>query len=396
MASQTTTNYGFTYYDQYDIDWHTGLNNNWINLDALLSNIQDDVRNVGGLNLLPHTLFIHDNNSDNIPDLWTLDEDGCTVSKSLLASEVMGFANKIQLDISNATGTARTVEFAINSQLPPNLDLTFSAWLDSPDLAVYLRVNDGASSFDTASQTYSTPTRVQNSATISATAASVNLAVRVYVPDGTSNKVVEIHLPMLNVGDQAAAFVPCPGEMSALMVNNLHVFGTLQTNLDCNQLMLQNLRLHLLAADPASPVRGQIWFDDAAGKKRPRFYDGTENLDLSVAKQVKSWYIEGSLSAGAEQGGAWIVPQALTVEKVYIYCKTPGSSGSTTVDVNKNGTSIFTTQANRPSLAYDDADRRAVSGAPDVSDLAEGDIVSVDVDQVAVGAADLSVIVICR
>jgi hypothetical protein len=396
MASYTTTNYGFTYYDQYEISWHTGINNNFINLDSLLANIEADVKGIGGLNLLPHTLFQHDSNSDNIPDLWTVNEDGCTVTKTLLTSEVMGFAQKIQLDVSNSSGSAKNVEFKITAQVPPNLDLSFSAWVKSPDLAVYLRISDGVSYFDTASQTYASATRVEKDASIDAGAATVDLIVRIYVPDGTTNKIVEIHLPMLNVGDKAAAFVPCPGEMTALLVNNLHVFGTLQTNLDCNQLMLKNHRLHLLASDPGSPVSGQIWFDDASGKKRPRFYDGSNNLDLSVAKQTKNWYITGSLGTGTEQGGAWIVPQSLTIEKVYIYCKITGSAGSTIVDINKNGTTIFTTQANRPTLAYDDADKKAESGTPEVTDLAEGDVVSIDIDQIATGAADLSVIIICR
>ncbi len=396
MASHTTTNYGFTYYDQYEISWHTGMNNNFINLDGLLANVETDVKEIGSLNFLPHTLFQRDSNSDGIPDLWTVNEDSCTITKSLPASEIMGFAQKIKLDISNATGLAKTVEFRLSAQAPPGLSLTFSAWLNSPDLAAYLRVFDGTSNFDSTSQVYAAAARVEQAASIDAGASAVDVMVRIDVPDGTINKTVEIHLPMLNVGDKASAFVPSSGEMKALFVDNLHVFGALQTNLDCNQRMLQNHRLHVLASDPSSPLRGQIWFDDATGKKRPRFNDGTVNLDLSVAKQTKNWYIAGSLSVGTEQGGVWVAPQTLTIEKVYIYCKTVGTAGSTIVDINKNGTTIFTTQSNRPALAFDDQDKKAGSGAPDITNLAEGDVLAVDVDQIAAGAADLDVIIICR
>jgi hypothetical protein len=113
-------------------------------------------------------------------------------------------------------------------------------------------------------------------------------------------------------------------------------------------------------------------------------------------KHTKEWYLSGALSIAVEQGGVWIVPRALVIEKVYIYCKTTGSVSSTIVDINKNGTTIFTTQANRPDLAFDDGDKKAESGAPDVTALVEGDIVSIDVDQIATGAADLSAIIICK
>ena len=90
------------------------------------------------------------------------------------------------------------------------------------------------------------------------------------------------------------------------------------------------------------------------------------------------------------------MPRSLTIEKAYIYCKNTGTADSTIVDINKNGTTIFTTQANRPTLAFDDADKKVESGTPEVTDLLEEDIVSIDIDQIATGAEDLSVILICR
>jgi hypothetical protein len=63
------------------------------------------------------------------------------------------------------------------------------------------------------------------------------------------------------------------------------------------------------------------------------------------------------------------------------------------VDVNKNGTTIFTTQGNRPSIA---AGGNASSAAvPDVTSLAAGDFLTVDVDQIGstVAGSDLTVIV---
>ena len=62
------------------------------------------------------------------------------------------------------------------------------------------------------------------------------------------------------------------------------------------------------------------------------------------------------------------------------------------VDVNKNGVTLFTTQANRPTIAA--AAFQDVSEAvPDVTAIAAGDYLTVDIDQVgsAVLGADLTV-----
>lgn len=65
------------------------------------------------------------------------------------------------------------------------------------------------------------------------------------------------------------------------------------------------------------------------------------------------------------------------------------------VDVNKNGTTIYTTQGNRPTIA-DGANAGGPGTAPDVTSLAAGDYLTVDIDQVGstVAGSDLTVSVI--
>jgi len=65
------------------------------------------------------------------------------------------------------------------------------------------------------------------------------------------------------------------------------------------------------------------------------------------------------------------------------------------VDVNKNGTTIYTTQGNRPTIAAS-ANSGGPGSTPDVTSLAAGDYLTVDVDQVGstVAGADLTVTVI--
>lgn len=68
-----------------------------------------------------------------------------------------------------------------------------------------------------------------------------------------------------------------------------------------------------------------------------------------------------------------------------------GTAGSTQtiVDVNKNGTTIFGTQANRPTFAA--SGKLATVGAFSVSTLTTGDYLTCDVDTAGTGALKLVV-----
>lgn len=105
------------------------------------------------------------------------------------------------------------------------------------------------------------------------------------------------------------------------------------------------------------------------------------------------FFVDGRLVATTNPGGAYICTTDLEIDLVYIHCSQTGSSGSTIIDVNLNGNTIFATQANRPELAYNDVDHVAVSGIPDTIVCAAGDVLTIDIDQVAVGAAILSVVI---
>lgn len=103
--------------------------------------------------------------------------------------------------------------------------------------------------------------------------------------------------------------------------------------------------------------------------------------------------IDGGLAVCAAAGGAFIVTKTMSISAVYIYAEDKGSSGSTIVDVNINGTTAFTTQANRPTLAYDSEDDVIKSATPNVTALTENDVVTIDIDQAATGANCLTVVI---
>lgn len=102
--------------------------------------------------------------------------------------------------------------------------------------------------------------------------------------------------------------------------------------------------------------------------------------------------IPGKLAVTDYAAAEYLITGATTIQYWYIYCRTTGSASDTIIDVHKNGTTVFTTQANRPTLAYNDANGWAKSGLADVTTFVEGDVLSFHIDQIATDAADLIIV----
>lgn len=109
-----------------------------------------------------------------------------------------------------------------------------------------------------------------------------------------------------------------------------------------------------------------------------------------------SFAVVDTLETGADQSPTIVAPCTLTIVKVKVVVKTAPTGASLIVDVNKAGTTIFTTQGNRPEIAI--GETQDDSGTPDVTALSEGDKVTIDIDQVGstVAGADLTVEVVCQ
>lgn len=84
-----------------------------------------------------------------------------------------------------------------------------------------------------------------------------------------------------------------------------------------------------------------------------------------------------------------------TIAKVFISVNTPPTGSALIVDVHKNGTTIFTNQANRPQIASGQYTGQSTS--IDVTGWAPGDYLTVEVDQVGstTPGADLTVHLAC-
>ena len=105
-----------------------------------------------------------------------------------------------------------------------------------------------------------------------------------------------------------------------------------------------------------------------------------------------------ALTSGASKG-EWVITCYCKIADVICNSETAGSGGtSDLIDVNINGTTIYTTQGNRPTLLQADTGMftEALAG-PDETliSLVPGDIVSWDVDQVSTtGSARFTITII--
>jgi len=103
------------------------------------------------------------------------------------------------------------------------------------------------------------------------------------------------------------------------------------------------------------------------------------------------WFLPSNLAIGTEKSGRIYVPFAGTIKQAYIYSKTAPTGASIIVDINKNGTTLWTTQANRVSIAA--SSNTGSQTSFNTTTFAVGDYFTFDLDQVGSGTvgSDLSV-----
>lgn len=117
---------------------------------------------------------------------------------------------------------------------------------------------------------------------------------------------------------------------------------------------------------------------------------------LTASNYVTYTFYAYTVTAGTQQG----IPQTIVIDRnctcveVYIQLEVaPGAGKTLTIDVNLGGTTIFTTQANRPSIT---GTGKVANGLPNVSAFTNNQQLTMDVDVNTGVAAKLSVYVRCR
>ena len=139
--------------------------------------------------------------------------------------------------------------------------------------------------------------------------------------------------------------------------------------------------------DTAGISESKLAFSTSTGHS----HDG---VDSKAIPKGFAFAVAGTLTTGTSVTPLLIATQAQTISKVYVNVKTAPTGASIKVDINKNGISIWnTTQANRVVIA--DGATSGTQTSFDTTALVEGDVLTVDIDQVGstTAGADITVTV---
>lgn len=147
----------------------------------------------------------------------------------------------------------------------------------------------------------------------------------------------------------------------------------LLTDLDVQSNKIINLATPTASTDAAT--KGYV--DSASGG------GGGNKTGLSLG-------IPGTLAVGAGTSRVYFV-SAATITNVVASVGTQSTGASIIFDVKKNGATIFTTTANRPTIAV--GTNADLSSVPDVATLSSGDYLTVDIIQVGSTAAGADAII---
>lgn len=108
-----------------------------------------------------------------------------------------------------------------------------------------------------------------------------------------------------------------------------------------------------------------------------------------IPYSTMAFTIDGAISTSSAL--KFVAPCDGRIVAVYGAVGTAPAGAAMLVDIHKGGTTIFTTQTNRLTIA--DGASSGSAAAVEVTDFAAGDVVDIDVDQVGSGTAgsDLTV-----
>jgi len=132
---------------------------------------------------------------------------------------------------------------------------------------------------------------------------------------------------------------------------------------------------------------GKYYLVSGAAVNKVLYSDANGVGDWSpVRHQVIAFGARGPYQVKVGADGTYVMPVGGTIVSVRFWRGTAGGAGSTILDVNKNGTTLWTTQANRPTItAANGSDYSATVTLPDVTTVAAGDKISMDIDQIESG-----------
>lgn len=148
-------------------------------------------------------------------------------------------------------------------------------------------------------------------------------------------------------------------------------------------------------ADPTAPPANtlHLYVKDKNGVSALYFIDDSGTISqLQEPTPTFVFPIAGTLVVGASLTNALIATRSLNIEKIYAYAKTAPVGAAIICDVKKNSGSIWgSNPVNK--ITIPDGQQSANQTSFDTTNLAEGDVLSVDVNQVgsSTSGADLTI-----
>lgn len=152
-------------------------------------------------------------------------------------------------------------------------------------------------------------------------------------------------------------------------------------------------------ASPSTPGANKVHFyaKDKAGV--PTLYtinDAGTDYELSEGRPTFIFTITGTLATGTSKTPIIPVHRDLTIVRAYAVVKTAPTGASIIIDINKNASTIWATQANRLTIVAGATSGNQTSF--DTTALLADDSLTLDVDQVGstIAGTDLTVSLRCK
>jgi hypothetical protein len=112
----------------------------------------------------------------------------------------------------------------------------------------------------------------------------------------------------------------------------------------------------------------------------------------AIRPECQVWSFDGVLEV---VGGTkkWSPIRAITILRVDAYVDDAPTGAAVIFDVHSNGTTLFTTQGNRPTIAI--SGTSDTNNVPDDTAVAAGEVLTIDIDQIgsSTPGSDATVIV---
>lgn len=154
--------------------------------------------------------------------------------------------------------------------------------------------------------------------------------------------------------------------------------------------VIEWIRLKVQGSNPASPAANYFYMFVKSTGLYTKDSSGNVAGPLITPTFTFGFHVPGTLTA-VSQPVRILAPYTGTITNVTAAVNTAPTGADLIIDVNNGGTTIFSNQANRPTVAA--AGYYDTSSVPDVVAVTQNDVFTLDIDQIGstVAGADLNV-----